>query len=59
MTKDEAIKVLKTVLNELATDVLEEEALHTYYDNYDVEQLLCMVMNVLRGDGYSCGEYAQ
>ena len=59
MTKDEAITTLKKVLHELPTDVLEEEALHTYYDNYDVEQLIWIVMNVLRGDGYSCGEYGQ
>ena len=59
MTKGEAITILKKVLHELPTDVIEEEALHTYYDNYDVEQLICIVMNVLRGDGYSCGEMAE
>ena len=59
MTKDEAIELLKKVLHELPKDVRYEDALHTYYNNYDVEDLLGMVMNVLRGNGYSCGDYAQ
>lgn len=58
MNKKNAIKIIEKLLKELPHEIAREDALHTYYNNYEVEDLLFIVLDVLNGKGYDCGDYA-
>lgn len=58
MSKEDAIKILKNICEQLPKEVIYEDALHTYYNNYDVEDLIFIIIDVLNGVGYDIGDHA-
>ena len=52
-------EMLKKILNELNEENEREDALHTYYNNYEVEDLIQIIYDVVvKKEGYEVGDYA-
>lgn len=57
MSKEQAVKDLKKILKNLPKEILEEDAIKTYYDYFDIDYTLTILIDVLSDKGCYKGSY--